>query len=67
VSDANALKLVEAGALVGALVLFVWWQMRDLKKAAAETARKSQHAKLKPEPEPEPESDIAPAPRKANP
>jgi hypothetical protein len=40
VSDANALKLVEAGALVGALVLFVWWQLRDLKKAAAETARK---------------------------
>ena len=39
-SDANALKLVEAGALVGALVLFVWWQLRDLKKAAAETARK---------------------------
>jgi hypothetical protein len=40
VSDANALKLVEAGALIGALVLFVWWQLRDLKKAAAETARK---------------------------
>ena len=39
-SDANALKLVEAGALVGALVLFVWWQLRDLKKAATETARK---------------------------
>ena len=39
-SDANALKLVEVGVLVGALVLFVWWQLRDLKKAATETARK---------------------------
>ena len=39
-SDANALKLLEAGALVGALVLFVWWQLRDLKKAAAATARR---------------------------
>jgi hypothetical protein len=39
VSDANALKFVEAGALLVALVLFVVWQLRDLKKAAAETAR----------------------------
>lgn len=38
-SEANALKFVEAGALLAALVLFVWWQLRDLKKAAAETAR----------------------------
>ena len=42
-SDANALKLVEAGALVAALALFVWWQLRDLRKAAAETARKRAH------------------------
>lgn len=42
-SDANALKLVEAGVLLAALVLFVAWQLRDLKKAAAETARKRAH------------------------
>ncbi len=39
-SDTNALKLLEAGTLLAALGLFVWWQLRDLKKAAAETARK---------------------------
>ena len=39
-SDTNALKLLEAGTLLVALVLFVWWQLRDLKKATAETARK---------------------------
>jgi hypothetical protein len=40
VSDTNALKLLEAGTLLAALGLFVWWQLRDLKRAAAETARK---------------------------
>jgi hypothetical protein len=40
VSEANALKFVEAAVLLAALALFVWWQLRDLKKAAADTARK---------------------------
>ena len=38
-SDANALKLFEAGALLVGLVLFVTWQWRDLKRAKAKTAR----------------------------
>jgi len=39
VSDANALKLFEAAALLVGLVLFVAWQWRDLKRAQAKTAR----------------------------
>lgn len=38
-SDANALKLFEAGAILLGLVLFVAWQWRDLKRAKAKTAR----------------------------
>lgn len=53
-SDTNALKLLEAGALLLALALFVWWQLRDLKKAAAETARKRAQSKLNDAPKVEP-------------
>ncbi len=38
-SQTNLLKLLEVGALILALGLFVWWQMRDLKKARDATAR----------------------------
>jgi len=38
-SDTALLKLVEVGVLVLALVAFVFWQMRDLKRAREETAR----------------------------
>lgn len=31
-SDTNALKLIEVGTLLAALVAFVWWQLRDLKR-----------------------------------
>lgn len=35
----NLLKLLEAGILLLALGVFVWWQMRDLKRARQATAR----------------------------
>jgi len=38
-SQTNLLKLLEVGALLLALGLFVWWQMRDLKRAREATAR----------------------------
>ena len=38
-SQTNLLKLLEAGALLLALGVFVWWQLRDLKRAREETAR----------------------------
>jgi len=39
-SDTGWLKLVEAGGLVAALAVFVWWQMRDLANAKRESAAK---------------------------
>jgi len=38
-SQTNLLKLLEVGALLLALCVFVWWQMRDLKRARQDTAR----------------------------
>ena len=38
-SQTNLLKLLEAGALLLALLAFVWWQMRDLKRAREATAK----------------------------
>jgi|GEM_PF-1456385 len=38
-SQTNLLKLLEVGALMLALGVFVWWQMRDLKRARQDTAR----------------------------
>jgi hypothetical protein len=35
-----SLKLVEVGVLVCAGVLFVWWQMRDLRIAREQTRQK---------------------------
>ncbi|MBJ7421072.1 MAG: hypothetical protein JHD18_12410 [Rhodoferax sp.] len=35
-----SLKLVEVGILVCAGVLFVWWQMRDLRIAREQTRQK---------------------------
>ena len=38
-SQTNLLKLLEVGVLLLALGVFVWWQMRDLKRARQATAR----------------------------
>jgi len=38
-SQTNLLKLLEAGILLLALGVFVWWQMRDLKHARQATER----------------------------
>jgi hypothetical protein len=44
-NDVNSLKLIEAGAILLALGLFAWWQLRDVKRAqqnsSAERARVS--------------------------
>jgi predicted negative regulator of RcsB-dependent stress response len=34
------LKLLEAGALLAAGVAFGWWQLRDVKRAQAESQRR---------------------------
>jgi hypothetical protein len=33
------LKLLEGLALLGALVVFAWWQLRDVKRAQQRSAR----------------------------
>ena len=38
-SQTNLFKLLEVGVLILGLGLFVWWQMRDLKRAGQATAR----------------------------
>jgi len=38
-SQTNLLKLLEVGVLLLALGVFVWWQMRDLKRARQTTER----------------------------
>jgi len=38
-SETHLLKLLEVGALIVAFGIFVWWQMRDLKRARQATAR----------------------------
>jgi len=38
-SQTNLLKLLEVGVLLLALVAFVWWQMRDLRRAREATKR----------------------------
>jgi len=38
-SQTNLLKLLEVGVLLLALGVFVWWQMRDLKRSRQATAR----------------------------
>jgi hypothetical protein len=40
VSETNAFKLLEAGALLAALAAFVWWQLRDVKRAQEESRRR---------------------------
>jgi hypothetical protein len=38
VSDTNLGKLFEAGTLLVGLVVFAWWQLRDLRKAKDKSA-----------------------------
>lgn len=40
--DAFPLKLLEGLTLLGALVAFAWWQLRDVKRAQ----QRSAHARL---------------------
>lgn len=58
-SETNLLKLLEAGALLLALGVFVWWQMRDLERARQATARQRamEAAQAAPDDPPEP-SDL---------
>jgi hypothetical protein len=45
VTDTDLGKLFEVLPLLGGLAAFVWWQMRDLKRAKAESlAKKAQAA-----------------------
>jgi hypothetical protein len=44
VSDTNLGKLFEVLPLLGGLAAFVWWQMRDLKRAKAESLAKKKQA-----------------------
>ena len=50
----SPLMLIKVLLIVGLGAAFVWWQLRDLKKAAAETARKRAQSKLNDAPKVEP-------------
>jgi hypothetical protein len=43
--NALPLKLIEGLVLLAALVLFAWWQLRDVKREQAKSARAREAAK----------------------
>jgi hypothetical protein len=42
--ESVSLKMIEAGALLVAGVAFAWWQLADIKKAQAASAKAKQQA-----------------------